>query len=591
MKNPAPYLISFLLLITLSWPQEYVAPPEGGRRIFDDVVGMLEGKESPNGKSEIVPVEGMSFKKAVRFSVHKAGKLWDVAQVLKIPEDIAKDEAYLLGYWVRTISTAHESGQGMMGVRIYEESGKAYRSLVGTAVTFAEKWEHHWERGASPADLPKGYMDLKLWAGEAAQVVEVGGIEIYSYGVGYDVKKLPQTKATYQGQALDAPWRKEAEERIAKLRTAPLKIKVTGPDGKGLKDATVSILHVTNAFQFGIELPHSEINDRTKPENEIYRQKIPELFNAYVFGNALKWKAWAGDWKGFSRETTLDALKWAKSNGLFVRGHVMVWPGWGNLPKKITDMKQNPDPKVIQQMVMDHIDDLASDTGPYIDEWDVLNEPCGNHALMDLCGKPVMAEWFKRAREKLPSALLAINEFGILPSMTDSPKHDEYEGYIRSVMENGGPLDTIGMQGYFGNLVPSPMRMLKTLDRFGAMGPMIRITEYSIATQDADLECDFTRDLLIVLYSHSRVRGFHTWHTIQKFVNKDGTLTRLGQVYAELVLKAWKTKAELKTDPTGQCSIPAHLGKYLVQVKKGGKVKELMYDLRKDSPVLTVSFP
>jgi len=159
------------------------------------------------------------------------------------------------------------------------------------------------------------------------------------------------------------------------------------------------------------------------------------------------------------------------------------------------------------------------------------------------------------------------------------------------LLSNGAPLDMIGMQGYFGSLVPSPMRMLKTLDRFGSLGPRIRITEYSIKTEDEDLACDFTRDLLTVLYSHEKVAGFHTWNGVETYINKDGTLTRLGQAYADLACKAWKTHAQMKTDAGGQCSLPAHLGRYRVNVSAGGRMAERWLDLRKDSPELIVTVP
>jgi endo-1,4-beta-xylanase len=589
------------LVAMLGWAavgrgQEYVTPPEGGKVVLQDVVGMVTGGPAANGRVVVVDVQGMTFRKAIRFNVDKAGNPWDVAREIAIPQDIAKGEAYLLGYWARMISTRHESQQGMMTVELAEPR-TPYTQVAGGGVTFPGKWYHYWARGASPKDLKAGSVNLKLSAGQAQQVIEIGGIEVLTYGVGHDLKKLPMTAISYAGREPDAPWRKEAQERIAKLRMVPLRVKVIGRDGKPIQDAQVSVEQTRNAFQFGIEFGEGRVMDRTKPENEVYRQKIPELFNAIVFGNALKWEARVGDWgTGFTNEQTIAALQWAKSKGLFVRGHVMVWPGrsdksWGNLPSFVRAMKDNPDPQAIQQMVLSRIDEVAGSTAGYIDEWDVMNEPRDNHSLIDLCGKPAMAEWFKRAHERLPGVHLAVNEYSILTALSDSDTHTIYEGYIRDLLANGAPVDTIGMQGYFGSLVPTPMRMIKTLDRFGALVPRIRVTEYSIKAEDEDLACDFTRDLLTVLYSHDKVVGFHTWHGVENYINPDGTLTRLGQAYSDLVCKAWKTQAQLKTDGAGQSSVPAHLGRYRVNVKVGERMKEQWLDLRKDGPELIVTVP
>ena len=62
---------------------------------------------------------------------------------------------------------------------------------------------------------------------------------------------------------------------------------------------------------------------------------------------------------------------------------------------------------------------------------------------------------------------------------------------------------------------------------------------------------DFTRDLLITLYSHPAVIGWQTWG-INNIVNEDGSFTPEGEAYNELVHKQWKTIVEAKTDASGK---------------------------------------
>lgn len=560
--------------------------------LANGVAGCKDESREGEGEWKAVDVQGQPFKQAIHFTSLKSGSPWSLEQQTPIPRDIAKGEVFLLGFWVRMINTEHESKQGIMKVEM-SESSTPWQKAVGGGCSFPGEWRHYWARGAAPKEMKAGTVVLRLAAGTVKQEVEIAGIELLSYGVGYDLRKLPITHSTYSGREPDAPWRKEARERIAKLRMAPLRVKVIGANGTPVPSAVVDVEQTASAFQIGTVFSASQINDRTKPENEAWRQKIPELFNTIVLGNDLKWPGWIGDFGGsFTKEKTISALKWAKSKGLYVRGHNLVWPGrgaeWDNLPKSIVAMKETSDPARIQKAVLDHIDDISEATSEYVDEWDVMNEPCDNHALIDLCGKPAMADWFKRARQKLPKAHLAVNDYAILEALSDDPKHDLYAGYIHDLIKNGAPVDTIGMEGYFGNLVPSPMRMLKTLDRFGSLGPEILVTEYDIQSEDPAMVCDFTHDLLTLLYSHEKVRGFTTWYGVSKYITPEGALTPLGQTVSDLVNKEWKTRTALKTDASGQCSVRAHLGQYQVSVRVNGQTIQNSLRLQKDTPELVV---
>jgi GH35 family endo-1,4-beta-xylanase len=547
------------------------------------------------GRLEVVEVkEGPGFARAMRITVEKAGQPWDVQAQIPMPRDIAKGEVFLMRYWVRTLQTAHESHQGSLNVKI-EQVNSPHAGVAGGAISFADGWTEMWARGEASADLPKGTTNIKIFAGDARQVVEIGGIEVWSFGVGHDLSSLPFTRMTYVGRELDAPWRKEAQKRIESLRTAPLSVQVVGRDGLPLPGARVEIEQTRNAFQFGIEYRTGKVVDSKDPYLAVQREMIPKLFNTVVFGD-LKWQPRLGEWgPEFDPAFTIPALRWARDHDLSVRGHVMIWPGtekdWGNLPGFIRDMKgNNPDPQAIQRLILSHIDEIAEGTAGFIDEWDVMNEPRDNHALIDLCGYDAIAEWFKRARERLPNVRLAVNDYSILSQRSDSTTHEIYEHYISELLKRGAPLDIICMQGYFGMLMPTPERMLLTLDRFGRFGPMIRVSEFHMKGDDEDLKCDFLRDILIVLYSHPKVDGFNTWLGMQSFVNPDGSLTRLGQVYSDLVLKQWRTRASLTTDDKGTASVNGHLGRYRILVSTpDGRRGEQWLTLRKGSEELIVT--
>jgi GH35 family endo-1,4-beta-xylanase len=590
-------LLALLVTPALARAQatEAQAAPPGGQVVLSGALAEKLVAASASGSMQVVDVTDLpGVTKAMRFSVEKVGQPWDVQTAIPITRDIAKGEVYLMSYWVRTISTRHESQQGSLTVKV-EQVSSPHKGVAGGGISFTNEWTRMWARGAAADNLPAGSTSLKIFAGDAPQVIEIAGIEVWTYGVGYDLSKLPFTRMTYVGRELDAAWRAEAQGRIEAIRMAPISVLVIGRDGQPVPNATVEIEQTRNAFQFGIEFSTRKVVDQKDPYLKVQRETLPKLFNTLVLGD-LKWQPRLGEWgPEFDPAFTPRALKWAKENELSVRGHVMVWPGtqkdWGNLPKFIRQMKdKNPDPAAIHRLVLSHIDEIAEGTNGYIDEWDVVNEPRDNHALIDLCGYPAMAEWFKRARARMPGVRLAVNDYSILSQRNDAKTHDIYEFYISKLLENGAPLDTIGMQGYFGMLVPTPERMLKTLDRFGKLGPMIRVTEFHIKGDDEDLKCDFLRDILTVLYSHPKVDGFNTWLGMQSYVNPDGSLTRLGKVFSDLVHGQWHTRATLKTTANGTVKLNGHLGRYRVRVKTpDGRGEEQWLTLRKDSPGLIVT--
>ena len=150
------------------------------------------------------------------------------------------------------------------------------------------------------------------------------------------------------------------------------------------------------------------------------------------------------------------------------RGHVLVWPGWNNLPQSLQRLRGTPDAAtLIPQRVLEHIDDVTTRTAPYMDEWDVINEPYTNHDLMDLFGNGIMVDWFVRAREHLPHAGLVLNDYDILSRQGAQRAHqDHFEATARFLIDSGAPITGLGMQGHFGASPTSMATIKRLLDRY-----------------------------------------------------------------------------------------------------------------------------
>jgi GH35 family endo-1,4-beta-xylanase len=585
-------LICLTALCGAAHAQE-VAAPAGGRPLLPDLLTLVEPRDDERVRFEIVDAGpgAPGFDRTLRLTSKRAGAEWEAGVVRRVPHEFKEGEALLLGLWVRTISTRDESQQGILNFLVAQE-GRPWRQVVGMKTSFTDEWQHLWARGVSGGDFADDEMALKLFIGDAEQVIEVAGVELLSYGVGFDVETLPRTRVTYAGRERDAAWREAARERIRDLRTAPLTVRVIDRDGRPVEGAEVHVRLLRHAFDFGVQT----MSLRLMADDErgrLWREKLPGLFNAATFGNDLKWEPWVGDWgSNFRRDVIMDALRWMRANNISFRGHAIVWPSYRFMPAFMKEKEgADPDPEALRALVLSRIDSVTGWTAGYVDEWDVINEPYDNHDLMDICGRDVMIEWFRRCRERLPEARLTLNDYAILTAVTHTPKHDFIEETVRYLLDGGAPLDVLGLQGHFGSFVPSPERMLSVLDRYGRLGPKIRVTEFTVGGDDEELKRDFTRDTLTVLYSHPAVLGWQTWWGVDRFVAEDGSLTPLGRTYADLVHGEWKTDETVATDAAGECVVRGHLGRYRVGVRLGERAEDAYLDLRKDSEPLIVTLP
>ena len=444
-----------------------------------------------------------------------------------------------------------------------------------------------------------GAAAINFGVGSRRQTIEIAGFEVLHYGSSLSVSDLPQTSLTYAGRAPDAAWRQRAEERIRQHRQGDFTLQIIDSAGQPVADTPVEVTMQRHAFLFGSALQMWRLTSETD-ENQTYRAKVQELFNAASNENALKWPPWDGDWgqTNFSRAKTLAGFAWLKDHGFHRRGHVLVWPGWRNLPQSINDMADQADAATaIPPLVIDHIDEITQATEGLVEEWDVINEPYTNHDLMDLSGDHVMVEWFQAARRNLPAAPLYLNDYNILSNNGQDVAHqNHYEQTIQYLLDQGAPITGLGMQGHFGDQATAPAKLLALLDRFGRFGLDIKITEFDINTTDQALLNDYTRDFMTVVFSHPAVAGLQWWGFGEKahwrpnaaLYNADWSPRPHAQIYKDLVFDQWWTRQQGKTSADGQFSGRGFYGSYQVEVRLGDEVFTAPFTLEADMETVPI---
>jgi GH35 family endo-1,4-beta-xylanase len=432
----------------------------------------------------------------------------------------------------------------------------------------------------APRDYAAGEARLVFTPAAGSGVPQVTALKLTNYGTSTTPWKLPITPASYAGSETDAPWRRAARQRIAKIRQADFAVRVLGKDGKPASGADVRVEMKRHAFGFGTAVNGTTLmgsrHDITPEELRHYKEHIQTLFNKAVMENDLKWPQWSHK---ADRPRALAAVRWLREQGLTVRGHCLVWPSWRWTPVDEA-LAAKDDPPRLAQVIRGHIREEAGALRGLLAEWDVINEPYSNHDLIDILGREAMVEWFRSARQAAPDARLYINDYDIL-SKNDTKHQDHYFETIRYLLEQGAPVDGIGMQGHFPSRLTPPAEVLARLDRFAVFKRDIQITEFDIDTVDEQAQAAYTRDFMTAIFSHPSVAGFLMWGFWEKshwkpygaMFREDWSIKPNGEAYKKLVFDEWWTRAGGATDASGVYQTRGFLGGYEVTASSGGGSK------------------
>ena len=590
-------LLCLALLLT-GWSLRAQTPlPPGESLLAGDALSAFTLRVEPHAKErvrfETVDVAGPGFSRAFRVAT-----LEDTTPMASIElrglnaRAVTKGEVSLMRFFVRATEISDETG-GARVMLVIRRNGVDWNSSFEGDFPVTREWQEVLVPFVWSQSFERDGAAFMLRFGFKRQTVEIGGLEVVHYGHAQKWAELPRTKFSYAGREPDAPWRKAALERIEQIRKGDLALKVTDASGQPVANAKVSVKQTRAAFQWGAALQMQRLVVDT-PDNLRYRQITEELFNAASTENDLKWPTWIGEWgDGFSQEQTLAGLRWLRARGFHTRGHVFVWPGHKNLPKPIQQRIGTPQQDEIPALVHAHIRELARATKGLLEEWDVLNEPFTNFDLMKLFGDEIMPPWFKIAREELPGVALYFNDFSNHDATTDADHVAHFEKTTRYLLDHGAPVDGLGLQAHFNGRPNAPKNILAVLDRYQQQFNLpVRMTEFDVWTFDEDLQADFTRDFLILSFSHPSVVGVQHWGFWETchwrppaaMYRADWSEKPNAKVYRDLVLNQWRTNVTGATDLSGQFRQRAFHGDYVVTVESDGRHVEKTFTLQAGAP-------
>lgn len=506
-------------------------------------------------------VEPLEIGKRITISKAEPAKAFAAQFRAPVSAEIAKKERVMAIIKARVVGE-EESGEVLAKLQLRGAPYTSFGPTIGVGIH--REWTEQPVVFVTENAVPADKAGIVLLCGHKEQIIEVESIRVLKYPATMDLALFPKAKLikrTYAGREPEAPWRKAALERIEQHRKQDLSMIVKGDDGQPLVETEVKLSLRRHAFGFGSAVVAKRFSGESEDDRR-YREIVDKLFSIVVFENDLKDGNWGPDFKEdrkAKRNAELDAaFNWLAERHIPVRGHYLMQVA---TPFNLHAIKDNA---VIRQRTLDSVKERMAFVKDRVIEWDVINHPIAWGGADMLNKRPGLEkldrEVFTLARSltKLP---FFINEDQVF---RPGPQCDDTFTYIEKLKADGFAVVGLGNQAHFHeSYLPSPEHLLAVTDQFAKIVPHQSITEYDIVTtEDEELAADYTRDVLIAVFSHPAYtslllwgfwEGSH-WKAEAASWSKDWSIRPRGEVLEEWIGRKWHTEVTVKTDAKGKVS-------------------------------------
>ncbi len=266
-----------------------------------------------------------------------------------------------------------------------------------------------------------------------------------------------------------------------------------------------------------------------------YRELVASQCGLITPENELKWQATRPDAGRFDFRAADRLVDWAKSHGLGIRGHTLLWHREERFPSWVASHDFGPRPSSeAERLLVDHVRTVAGRYRDVIRSFDVVNETVDSETgrlrettLSRACGgtERLVDLAFHAARETAPDAQLVYNDY-----MSWEPGFEAHRAGILRLLEGfrqrGTPVDALGVQSHIGagpEHVEAPFggrqerEWRHFLDEVTGMGYRLLVTEFDV--DDRTLPPDIAaRDRRVAEYAASYTELMLGYPQLDSFV-------------------------------------------------------------------------
>lgn len=214
----------------------------------------------------------------------------------------------------------------------------------------------------------------------------------------------------------------------------------------------------------------------------LYRSVIPREFSVAVASRVFKFSELHPSPTEYSFAAADALVEFAATNGMVVRGHVLVWHN--RIPEWLVDLRPSRDEAIA--ILREHIATVVGRYRGRIKYWDVVNEAIDNETLAlrtdsfwyQAIGPDYIRLAFEFAHEADPDAVLYYNDYGAEGLGRKSTAVYEL---VRDLVADGVPIGGVGWQMHVRNGFRVTPDHVRNGERINELGLEVSITELDVA--------------------------------------------------------------------------------------------------------------
>jgi len=394
-------------------------------------------------------------------------------------------------------------------------------------------------------------------------------------------------------------------------RKTSVNLRLVTENGQPAANQNVKIEQKSHQFLFGVggfeavELAGGNLDGFTIDEKRaaFLQEKLDKLFAINNYATLPFYLGRYEPQEGKTDERRLKAgARWFAQRNITLKGHPLCWH------TVCAPWLMNYSNAEILIKVIARIERDVSAFAGLIDMWDVINEVVimpvfdkYDNAITRICKEygqlRIVKEVFDAAKRANPNAVLLLNDFDI--SL-------DYEILIDKCLQEGIPIDVIGIQSHQHQGYWRAEKIHNVLERFSRFGLPLHFTENTLISGDimpphiVDLndwqvetwpttpegeerQMREIVEMYEILFSHPKVQAITTWsggddawlHAPAGFLRTDNSEKPAYKALRDKIENEWRTVKSERTDANGCVKLEGFKGAYEVSCMEKTALFEL----------------